>query len=191
MLDGAAVKASIERFVAMSTGPYKAVAAQITSMEVTGTNTVVFTLNGPWAGFPFTLANTPGMIVNTKVADAAGDTFGANPTGAGVGAFEFVSIAANENIVLAGKDEWWGGPVCLDTLTFVPIPADPARYETFETGGFDAAYLHETRRLSPRATPTASPASRPSPTPTTWCCSTPASAPHRPTIRRSAWPWPT
>ena len=33
--------------------------------------------------------------------------------------------------------------MCLDTLTFVPIPADPARYETFETGGFNAAYLRD------------------------------------------------
>ena len=29
--------------------------------------------------------------------------------------------------------------------TFVPIPADPARYETFETGGFDAAYLRDSQ----------------------------------------------
>jgi len=145
VLDAAAVKASIERFIAMSTGPYKAVASQITSMEVPDASTVVFTLNGPWAGFPFTLANAPGMIVDTKVADAAGDAFGANPTGAGVGAFEFVSQSANENLVLARKDDWWGGPVCLDTLTFVPIPADQARYETFQTGGFQAAYLRDSQ----------------------------------------------
>lgn len=142
-LDGAAVKASIERFGATATGTYKTLVAQITSMEVPDPLTVVFTLDQAWSGFPFTLANAPGMIVDTKVADAAGESFGANPAGAGAGPFEFVSMSAGEEIVLQAKDDYWGGPVCIDTLRFVPNLTDQGRFDAFESGEFGAAWLRD------------------------------------------------
>jgi peptide/nickel transport system substrate-binding protein len=137
------VKASIERFAQTATGTYRSLAAQIASIEVRDPLTAVLTLSQPWSGFPFTLANAPGMIVNTKLADAAGDAFGANPAGAGVGPFEFQSMTPGENIVLQGKQDYWGGPVCIDTLTFVPSLTEQGRYDAFETGEFGAAWMRD------------------------------------------------
>lgn len=142
-LDAAAVKASIERFVATATGTYKTLAAQITSMDVVNDLELTISLGEPWAGFPFTLANTPGMIVNTAVADAAGDAFGAAPTGAGVGPFEFASMAPGEEIVLTAKADHWAGPVCVERLRFVPSVLEQTRIESFETGEFDAVWLRD------------------------------------------------
>ena len=142
-LDATAVKASIERFAQTATGTYRSLAAQIASIEVAAPLTAVLTLSQPWSGFPFTLANAPGMIVNTKLADAAGDAFGANPAGAGVGPFEFQSMTPGENIVLLGKADYFGGPVCLDRLTFVPSLTEQGRYDAFETGEFGAAWMRD------------------------------------------------
>jgi peptide/nickel transport system substrate-binding protein len=141
--DAAAVKASIERYMATATGTYKTLAAQIASIAVVDDLTLTISLGSPWAAFPFTLANTPGMIVNTKVAQAAGDGFGSNPTGAGAGPFEFASMAPGEEIVMSGKTDYWGGPVCIEQLRFVPSVLEQGRYEAFETGEFDAVWLRD------------------------------------------------
>jgi peptide/nickel transport system substrate-binding protein len=138
-----AVKASLERYQELSRGPYKNLALKIETMEVRDDRTIAFTLVEPWAGFPFTLANGPGMIVNPAVVAEKGDGFALDPTGAGVGAYEFVSYAANEELVYAAKDDHWAGPVCVEELAFAPIVADQGRYEAFQAGQFDAAYLRD------------------------------------------------
>lgn len=126
------MKASITRFQGeTNTGPYRALALTITDMEVVDDRTLVLTLDEGWAGFPFVLANSGGMIVNTAVADAAGEGFGTNPVGAGVGPFEVTRFAANEEIVLEPKDDYWDGPVCLDQLRFVVVPGDGPTYDAF------------------------------------------------------------
>lgn len=141
--DSAAVKSSIERFAETATGTYRTLAGQIATIDTPDPLTAVFTLSEAWSGFPFALANTPGMIVNTAVADAAGEGFGADPTGAGVGPFEFRSMTPGEDIVLTAKDDYWGGPVCIETLRFVPSLTEQGRYDAFESGEFDAAWLRD------------------------------------------------
>lgn len=147
-LDATAVKASIERFAQTATGTYRSLASQITSIEVRDPLTAVLTLSEPWSGFPFTLANAPGMIVNTKLADAAGDAFGANPAGGGVGPFEFQSMVPGEEIVLQAKADYWDGPVCIDTLRFVPSLTEQGRYDAFETGEFGAAWMRDPKLVT-------------------------------------------
>lgn len=138
-----AVKASLERYQELSRGPYKNLALKIESMEVQDPQTLVLGLVESWAGFPFTLANGPGMIVNPAVVEEKGEGFALDPTGAGVGAYEFVRYAAGEELVYEAKDDYWGGPVCVEEVTFAPIVADQGRYEAFEAGQFDAAYLRD------------------------------------------------
>jgi peptide/nickel transport system substrate-binding protein len=137
------VKTSIERYQQLNRGPYKNLAVQIETMEVRDPKTVVFTLKQPWAGFAFTLANGPGMIVNPAVVAERGDTFATNPTGAGVGAYEFVRYAQGEELVYKAKADHWDGPVCIEELRFKPFVADPGRYEAFENGQYQAAYLRD------------------------------------------------
>jgi peptide/nickel transport system substrate-binding protein len=144
-LTAEAVKASIERFTELSTGPAANLSGKITEIEVVDELTAVFHLDQPWAGFPHTLAIQAGMIVNTALADAAGEAFGADPTGAGVGAYELGSYAPEEEIVLTARDDYWDGPVCLETLRFVPQPVDATRFEAFEADDLDVTYLRDAR----------------------------------------------
>lgn len=143
-LTAEAVEASITRFQSeANTGPYRALALTITGMEVVDERTLVLTLDEGWAGFPFVLANSGGMIVNTAVADAAGEGFGVNPVGAGVGPYEITRFAANEEIVLTAKDDYWDGPVCIEELRFVAIPGDAITYDSFQSGELQAAFLRD------------------------------------------------
>ena len=144
-LTAEAVKASIERFTELSTGPAANLTGKITEIEVVDERTVIFHLDQPWAGFPHALAIQGGMIVNTALADAAGEGFGADPAGAGVGAYELESFAPGEEIVLSARDDYWDGPVCLETLRFVPQPVDATRFEAFQADDLDVTYLRDSR----------------------------------------------
>lgn len=143
-LDAAAVQASIERFQGEgNTTPLAGLSRSITSMEVVDDLTLVFTLDEPWGAFPFLLANSPGMIVNTSVADAAGDGFALDPNGAGVGAYEVAEFVPGEQIRLQARDDYWGGQVCIDDLTFVVVTGAQATYEAFTAGELDLAFLRD------------------------------------------------
>ncbi len=143
-LDAAAVKASIERFQSEENrGTYRNLAMLITKMTVQDDSTIVFNLSEPWATFPFALANTPGMIVNTKVAEERGEKFVTDPSGAGVGPYEVTKFTPGEEIVLTAKDDYWGGPVCIETIRFIPMPTDSGKYEAFRAGELQAAWMRE------------------------------------------------
>lgn len=141
-LDAEAVKASLVRSQSdANKSTYRNLARQITDITVEDASTLVLTLEQPWAGFPFTLANTPGMIVNTAVAEAAGEGFALNPTGAGVGPYEVDSFAVGDELVLKAKDDYWGGEVCIKELRFIPVTQDSAAYDAFQAGEVQAAWL--------------------------------------------------
>jgi peptide/nickel transport system substrate-binding protein len=144
-LTAAAVKASIERFTAPeATSPRRGQVAQIAEMTVVDDLTLELRLAAPWAGFPYVLADLPGMIVNPDVAAGVGaEEFDAGVRGAGVGPYEPVRAAAGEEIVLQAKDDYWGGPVCIAELSFVNIPGAEPTYEAFELGELQVAFLRE------------------------------------------------
>jgi len=118
-------------------------AALISDMEVVDDRTLVFHLDGPWGDFPYFLAMGGGMIVNTAVVDEVGvEQFNLDPpVGAGVGPFELVRYAPDEEIVMEAKDDYWGGPVCIDTLRFIAPGDDDARYEALQLGEIDVTVL--------------------------------------------------
>lgn len=141
-LDAAAVIASIERYQGEGNKtPYRNLALYIDSMKKVDDSTVTFTLSQPWASFPFLLANGGGMIVNTKVADAAGEKFGTNPTGGGVGPYEFAAFASGEKISLKAKDDYWAGDLCIDELVFQSLPEDNTRRDAFRNKELDVAFF--------------------------------------------------
>lgn len=143
-LTAEAVKASLLRSQSEANrGTYRNLALQIAEMEVVDERTLVMTLKQPWAGFPFMLANTPGMIVNTAVAKAAGEGFATDPAGAGVGPYEVKRFARGEELVLSAKDDYWGGPVCIKTLRFIPLPQDSGKYDAFRAGEIEAAWIRD------------------------------------------------
>lgn len=118
--------------------------AYIKSMRVVDDQTLVFTLTGPWADFPYILSDKAGMIVNPRVYESMGpDQFGTDPRGAGVGAYEPRRYAPGDEIVLSAKDSYWNGPVCLEELHFVAISGGKATYDAFRADDIDVAYLRE------------------------------------------------
>ncbi len=129
--------------------------ANISEMKVVDATTLVFTLNAPWAGFPFVLADEGGMIVNPTVIKALGDpaaadykakkdAFNLNPgPAAGIGPFELVSFKPKEAITMRKKASYWGGAVYLDGLRFVPVGGGQQTYDALSTGTLDAAFLFD------------------------------------------------
>jgi peptide/nickel transport system substrate-binding protein len=139
-LTAQAVQFSIDR-LAKSPRVAAGMAQQIASMQVVDDLTIVFTLTAPWVNFPYLLAHAGGMVVNPNVVAAKGTDFATNPTGAGVGPYELDHFAANEEIVLKAKADYWGGPVCIPTLRFIAIPGSQATYDAFKTGEIGAMFI--------------------------------------------------
>jgi len=116
-------------------------AQEIRSMTIVDDRTMVFDVGEPWGGFPYVLATEPGWVTSKRIVEERGDQFGTNPAGAGVGPYEFSRFAAGEEIVLTAKDDYWGGPVCIETLRFRYVPGNDAAYEAFSNGELDAVFL--------------------------------------------------
>lgn len=142
------VKASIERFTdPANPSNFSSQVALVDNMNVVDDQTLVFELSTSWGSFPYILATEPGMIVNTEILDEMGqEKFTLNPpAGAGAGAFEVVSYTANESLKVRAKKDWWGGPVCIDELTFVTTVDGQTKLDSFRSGQnqgfvtFDAA----------------------------------------------------
>jgi peptide/nickel transport system substrate-binding protein len=81
------------------------------------------------------------MVLNPNVVAARGANFATNPTGAGVGPYELDHFTPNEEIVLKAKSDYWGGPVCIQTLRFIVIPGSQATYDAFKTGEVGAIFV--------------------------------------------------
>lgn len=146
-LTATAVKASVERHQSDQTAiRSRGLTAGIDRMDVVDDRTLIFHLADPWGSFPFLLAGEVGMIVNPAVVDELGpDEFNIKPVGGGVGPYEPVRFVPGEEIVMRAKDDYWGGPVCIDELRFVAIPSAEATYEAFRNGEIDAAFLRGPR----------------------------------------------
>lgn len=143
-LTTAAVQASILRHQDPANASLNAsMANTISEMRLTDDRTMTFVLNGPWAGFPFALTTTVGMITNPAVVAAQGKDFAADPTGAGVGPFDFGEFRPGEELVLNARDDYWAGAPCVPAVRFVNIVGSRAAYEALQQGEVDVAFLRE------------------------------------------------
>jgi len=116
-------------------------ANEIESMTITDPLTMTFNLRQPYGSFPYVLAQETGMVMNKNIAGSmAPADFNQNPKGAGAGPFEFERFAPGEEVVMKGKSDWWGGPVCIETLRVVPIPGGQARLDAFDNGQLDVMF---------------------------------------------------
>ena len=134
------------QFESLKTIPYRAAAivkAAIVDTEVVDDLTIVFNMGEPLGGFPALLATEIGWVPNSRLVEERGDDFGADPTGAGVGPYEFESFSPGEDLVLSAKDDYWGGPVCITTLSFRTLPLDTALYEAFQQGEMDVVHISD------------------------------------------------
>ena len=94
-------------------------------------------------GFPYLLAGNFGYITNPAAVDALGDGFSLDPQGGGAGPYVIDHFAPGEGIFLKANPDYWGGPVCVESLTFVRIPGGPATYEAYQAGQLQVAFVRE------------------------------------------------
>src|SRR5918995_3914462 len=138
-----AVRHSFERMQQASVSSAQQ-ANQIAEMEIVDDRTMVFHLSEPAGDFAYVLAEDAGNIVNPAVVEAMGpDAFGLDPAGAGVGPYEIERFAPNEEVVMTAKDDYWGGPVCIQTLRFVFVAGGQASYDAFQNDELDMAFITE------------------------------------------------
>lgn len=143
------VKQSIERHTAKgSSTNLSNILDFVKTMEVVDERTLVFHLSEPYGTFPFLLAGSGGEITNPAVVKQLGAEFGRKAVpGLGVGPYDVVKFAPGEEIVLKAKDDYWGGPVCIDKLRFVHIPGGQATYDAFKLDEVQIALLTDARAV--------------------------------------------
>jgi peptide/nickel transport system substrate-binding protein len=146
-LTAEAVQFSIERLAGALVAA-AGMAQEVESMDVVDDHTITFTLIRPWGGFPYLLAAEGGMVVNPTVVVEVGDDFANNPEGAGVGPYEFERFAPGEEIVLTAKDDYWGGPVCIETLRFTSVPGGQGTYDAFRAGELDVMFMSDAEAIA-------------------------------------------
>lgn len=143
-MTAADVQASIERTKTGINTTTRSLASTVTTMEVVDDLTLTMTLDSAFAGFPGVLAGGTGMIVNPRVVEAMSpEDFNVMPAGAGAGPYEPETFAPGEEIVLTAKTDYWGGPVCIETLRFVAIAGASATYDALRNDEVQVGFLRE------------------------------------------------
>ncbi|MEZ5247178.1 MAG: ABC transporter substrate-binding protein [Acidimicrobiales bacterium] len=145
-LDATAVKASIERHTAEdSTSRLRGlVAGNVVAIEIVDDLTLSFELAESWPKFPYLLSRPPGMITNEAVvADVGAEAFQLDPAGGGAGPYTVARFVPNEELVLEARADYWGGPVCIETLRFIWVPGGQGTWEAFQSGEIQAGFLRE------------------------------------------------
>ena len=149
-LDADAVKAATDRYLdPEGTSRMKATAQFVESVEVVDPLTVRYTLTNPWGFFPINLSagggtvGALGLIPNVALIEERGvDAFGQDSTGGGAGPYEIKEWSPPGRVVVEAKDDWWGGPVCIEELTFAPQAGGQAVLDAMRTGEVDMGYQY-------------------------------------------------
>lgn len=140
-LDADAVVASMQRHLD-NQSRYAPIVASIESFDTPDEATVVFDLTEPWAGFPYVLSTSPGMITSPTAVDELGDeAFNGAPVGAGP--FVVERYAAGEELKLAANDDYWNGRPHLDELRFVPVLGGQNQLDALRAGDLQATFLRD------------------------------------------------
>jgi peptide/nickel transport system substrate-binding protein len=137
-----AVVAAQNRY--LTKGNFTSYASYIKAITAVDPTTVRYDLTKPWTELPIQLTQVFGMIENPKVVDALGAGFAtAVNAGAGAGPYEVTTFNPPSSVVLKAKTSYWGGPVCIQQITFT-TPATPQQgLDSFNTGQYDMNLLRD------------------------------------------------
>ena len=135
-VDSAAVKWSLDRYVAAKRDASQMWSNSVAGVETPDAKTVVFKLQRPWTDFPVLLSSGPGLIV--AASSEANGTF----TPIGAGPFTVTRFAPNEVLELAPRADYVGGKPHLAGLRFVPTPNARGMFESMQSGEINAGYLY-------------------------------------------------
>lgn len=134
-LDADAVVESTARYVEQGGTHAQLWADSVEEVTAEDARTVVYELTGPWPEFPSMLTTGPGMIVAPSATD--GEEF----TPIGAGPFTVDGFDPGTELRLTAREDYWGGEVPLDRLTFPTIVAEESRVESVQSGDVQVAYV--------------------------------------------------
>lgn len=135
-LDAEAVKYSMDRYAQTPTAPEVSLWNEnVEAVTVKDPKTVEIILKGPFPTFGQMLSTGPGMIVAKSAG--AGESF--KPVGAGP--FTVESIKPNEETVLAGNPEYWGGKPPLEKIRMVYYNDEDLALDALNSKDIDATYF--------------------------------------------------
>lgn len=144
--DAQMVSDNIGRFLAPdgvrnAAGGYLSIISDRTVVDDT---TLELSLSTAFAEFPQVFTDEPGEIVNLNAVGDDLDAFRVQPPAeAGLGPYVVESNIPGEETVLRARDDYWGGPVCIETIRFTWNPDVAATYASFQNGELDAAMLRD------------------------------------------------
>ncbi len=124
-------------------------AALVDDIEIVDDHEMVVTLTTSF-NFPYMMATELGWVPNSNLVEERGDEFHINPAGAGAGPYEVerISETAGEEILLTAKDDYWGGPVCIQELRFIHIPGAQSSFDAFNNRETDTYFVNNIRHAS-------------------------------------------
>ncbi|WP_241249787.1 ABC transporter substrate-binding protein [Rhodococcus sp. X156] len=134
--NAAAVLASIKRYNAARGSQNEVWTSTVTSATATDPLTIKLTVNQPYSELPALLATGHGMILAPA---AYQDPAKFTPIGAGP--FTVERFAANNELVLKARPDYWDGAPNLERLRFVAINGEQAKADGLKSGGNTVAYL--------------------------------------------------
>nr|WP_249420327.1 ABC transporter substrate-binding protein [Rhabdothermincola salaria] len=116
----------------------------IEDKTVVDPQTLEITLSKPWSEFQFVFADEPGYVVNLNAIGDDAEAFGVEPPdAAGIGPYVVERNVPGEELVMTAREDYWDGPVCIETLRFVFVPGAQATYDAFQAGDVNVAFLRD------------------------------------------------
>jgi peptide/nickel transport system substrate-binding protein len=138
-LDAQAVVFNLQRHLDAKTRA----AALMNGITFTATDpqTVTFTLDSAWAGFPWLLSWSAGYIASPTAIQADPANWAAKPVGAGP--FVVSRFAANEVLAVDANEAYWNGRPHLDQVRFTLLQGAQPTTDAILSGDFQAGFVRD------------------------------------------------
>ncbi len=144
-LNGEALYTNIEaQATSLLTGP--AFATNISGASVSGPMSVTITMKGPWAPFPYYLAQAQtGYVAAPSMLKAAN---GGTDNPVGTGPFVFQDWVPNSHMTATRNPKYWrSGYPYLNSITYKPIINASSRADALQTGEIDMMHTNDPNGL--------------------------------------------
>ena len=118
---------------------YNGKATVLAGVKAVDPSTVAITIKKPKAYWIYTLTYPTAYVVSRAEADKAGGEMKATDiaTGAGTGAFKFVSYTPDQNVELTSNPGYWGGAPHIDGQELLIVRDAGTRHSLYESGKLD------------------------------------------------------